>query len=210
MSKRLHLRIGRKWSTTDFSTCLQHLNRLYQHHLVIEMGYADFRELEKYLDHPLPSRLRRYWTGQLMRDIGLFGPNVVEAILTETDQLESILAPQEVLRVCRVRYASPGSIDFVGIGQSIDAVCRFVQFLIEHVSNRKLRKVDLEIKEEELREKRFDNAMRHVSLLKKMGQPETEIRRLVAITDESQGVLIDLIENSKIQGVATSSDKSDG
>ena len=201
MTKIIRLKIGGNWSAADFSTCIHHLNRLYQCHMVMDMAYHDYREMEEYLyDFPFPSRIRKYRAGQL-RQFGLISPNVVELMLSEKDRLEQLLSPTETLTVSRVRYASPGIIDLAGIGKSIDALLNFIKFLIEYCGNHNLRKIERELKSEELKEKRIENARMMISTLKELGHSETEIRQMITLVDESQGVLIELIANDKIRGV---------
>lgn len=202
MSKKLHIKIDGTWTATDLSSFVTHLNRLYQYHMIIDMAYRDYRDLEEYFDFPRPSRLRREFG--YFRHAG-FGPDVVEMILEEKEQLETMLTPKEMLHVDRIAYASPGSIDLTGVGKAVDALARFVQFLIEYCGNSKMREIERDLKSEELREKRIENARRHMSALKEMGYSKTEIRRMIAVADESQGPILELVSSAKILRVTTRS-----
>lgn len=210
MPALLRLGIGGHWTASDFSDCLRSINTLYQYQVVIDLAYQDYNEWEKfYLDFPLPpSRLRRYRARQLQH-VGFFSGNIVELLLSESENIEQLIAPNEVLTVKKIHYASPGDIDLLGLGKAIKEIRTFLQFIIEYCGNNENRKIDRALKREELRAKRIENARQFVHVLRDIGFSETEIREMIVAVDKSQGTLIDLIADDKLLTVSFQSDTKD-
>ncbi|MCE8420154.1 hypothetical protein LZ190_15840 [Rhodovulum sulfidophilum] len=68
--------------------------------------------------------------------------------------VEDHLPPQ--LQIKRMSYASPGCIDFVGLGKALEQIRLFLEFLIEHCASRNDRELDREERKIQLAQKRLE------------------------------------------------------
>lgn len=119
------------------------------------------------------------------------------------------------LHLSRVQYASPGKIDFLGIGEAFQSIEGIVDRLITFFTERNLRRerdarahVDTQIKEVELEKHRtslaslkIDNARRLFEMSREFPEEFQEI--LIPLIIKDQEKLIDLIAERKITGVRT-------
>jgi hypothetical protein len=211
----LRFQIDGPWSAEDMGSLFLSLSDLYDLRLLLELFSDESRLIDRYYEeffhrYPFPSRRRRRFLSlaPFPWEAGLFGailPTLDEAHLS---RLSQVLDPDERLAVQRVRYASPGSIDLVGIGAVMGHVKDFAVKMIERHDNKRQRKLSDERAALENDRLRIENARNFVALARELGYTETEIRRLVAHVDEKQEVLVRLIDERKLIAVAGTGEKS--
>ncbi len=114
------------------------------------------------------------------------------------------------LQIRRIEFASPGFIDIAGVGTAIGHVKDFIQFIIQHWSDRTYRKLRDEEKSLQNERLRIENAMKYVELANGCGLNPTEIRRLTNFLDERQDILTDLVAQDKLSSVSIVTTQEDG
>jgi hypothetical protein len=182
--------------------CLANLNDLYNLRLILEIEREAVRELEDYyIDFfPLPPRVRRRLQRALpLARTELFLPSIRElSNPSDLSSLANYFEPDEYLQVCRVQYASPGSIDLAGLGAVVGHVKDLLVRLIELASERKKHELENESIELDNQKKRIENARLLVQLAKDIGYTDAEMRILTASVDNRQKPLLDLVEAQQI------------
>lgn len=118
-----------------------------------------------------------------------------------------IAPPESRIRVASIQYASPGGIDFAGIGRAMEAIDRIVGRLIALVTDRHLRRerdkqaaLDTKMKEQTLLSQMIANAKEMIEFQRRY--PETDISTLVALMVQDQQKLVDRIGQGLIMGSA--------
>jgi hypothetical protein len=213
--RSIRFEIEGPWSADDMGGLFLALSDLYDLRLLLELLSDEWRIIDRYYDeflqrYPFPSRRRRRFLslGPFPWEAGLFGailPTLDEAHLT---RLSQVLDPDERLAVRRVNYASPGSIDLVGIGAVVGHVKDFAIKMIERHDTKRQRELSDERAALENDRMRIENARNFVALARDLGYTETEIRRLVAHVDEKQEVLVRLIDERKLVAVVAADETS--
>lgn len=94
----------------------------------------------------------------------------------------AVLNASETLRIKRIKLASPGFADLVGIGKIVEEVRKLVEWAFAHES----RKLDNDKKRLENDSLRMQNALAFWHGAKEIGVSEIELRRLVQFTYEKQ------------------------
>jgi hypothetical protein len=122
----------------------------------------------------------------------------------DNDTLEKIaLRAGHALRVKRIEFASPGSIDLVGLGEIAGHLKDFVLRLIERSDTAKARELADDRAELENDRLRLENARSFVALAKDLGWSETQIRNLMMQVDEKQEAIARLADRKQIISVST-------
>jgi hypothetical protein len=120
------------------------------------------------------------------------------------------LDPDERLHIRRINYASPGSIDLVGIGAVVGHIKDFAIKLIERHDSKRGRELSDERAALDNERLRLENARTFIALAGDLGYSEIEVRRLVAYVDDKQEPLVRLIEEDKLRGVSDLDTVQDG
>lgn len=119
------------------------------------------------------------------------------------------------LRVARIEYASPGGIDFVGLGEVCKVIERIIDRLIAFFTEREIReqankqakvetdkkKVELEQERESLRSAKIENTRHILELMR--DYPDMPEEFLTALIVHDQDKLIPRIAEGKLIGVTT-------
>lgn len=203
--KSVRFKIEGSWSAEEMGRLLVAISDLYDLRLLLELLNDEWRLLDRYYDEfvhrfPFPSRRRRRFLsiGPMPWDFAAVLPVLDEPHLT---RISNLLEPEERLQVRRVSYASPGSIDLVGIGAVVGHIKDFVLKLIEREDSKRSRELSDEQMSLENDRRRIENARNFVALARDLGYTETEVRRLVAHVDEKQEILDQLVDSRKLIAV---------
>ena len=201
-SGRLRFNIDGRWTATEMAASINSINFLYD--LRLYLNHVE--EMESYYEQmydffPIRHLRKRYGhTFALFGSPFLFRPDDIH-------QFSKIYFPNNPLTISRLQYASPGSKDFLGIGEILKQIREFVQFLIllpEEKEKRKLDNAALRIK----------NARDFVQLRLESRRADVQIdlidnSGLAASVDEHTKHLIELIESGKITAVENVTDSPD-
>jgi hypothetical protein len=128
-----------------------------------------------------------------------FPPTLDDAQLSRLSQL---IDPDERIQIRRITFASPGSIDLIGLGAVIGHLKDFVLGLIERSDSKRRRELRDEREELENERLRLENVRTFVAFARDLGYSEIEIRQLGAYVDEKQESIIQLVKEDKLRGVS--------
>ena len=210
----LKLKIGGAWEPEDFIEVLQSVESLYYkaaHYQGIYISRPSWIWGEFYL---LDSTRDMY-------------PSFEEALSRMNrrllDQARYSASPALRLKVARIRYASPGGIDLIGVGKACEAIERIISKIIAYFDERGLRrerdkqaKLDTKIKEigaekehESLRSLQIVYAREILQLRRDFPDAEPILLPLIV---RDQEMLTDRITQRKLIGASVSSgpDKTTG
>jgi hypothetical protein len=208
-SRRLmRLHIAGNWTARDFSDLFAAISSLYEIRFLLELAAQDLREIEFLLEEgyflrpgPRGSRYRRLLrTGFPMMPIS----SVALFPLTDENalrQLRTFIHEEEALRVQRVEYASPGSIDLAGLGAVMGHIKDLVFKFVDRNDTKKKRHLEDERLLLENERLRIENAREFVALAMDCGYSEVEIRQLVSRVDDVQGPIERLAAQHKLTDV---------
>lgn len=204
----LKLQIDGAWEAQDFIEVLQAVESLY-YKVAHQNRWMSFR-------HPL--HLEDFLFVDEMRRESSFGDRLTWINGRLLEQARYTVPGESRLKINRIQYASPGGIDFVGIGKACEAVERVVGRIITYFDESKLREerdkqaaLDTQIKEiavdkerESLRALQIKNAEDILRLTKEY--PEGRAI-LVPLAVRDQEILTERIAVGKLIGVRTSGDE---
>jgi hypothetical protein len=114
------------------------------------------------------------------------------------------------LQVRRVSYASPGSVDLVGIGAVVGHLKDFVLRMIERHDTKRHRELSDEREALENERLRLENGRTFVTLARDLGYPDAEIRQMVAYVDQRHEPLVQAIEAGRIRSISDLNDSPQG
>lgn len=191
----IRFEIDGRWTAAEMAASIQDINflydlRLYLNHLEdldlyweeLYHFFPPFRKVRKRHDFPFP---------HLMHGGFLYRPDDVQ-------HFSRLYFPQHALTIARIHYASPGSKDFLGIGEILKQVREFVQFLITLPQQKERQRLDNE-------GQRIKNARNFVKLRSEYTRANAEIQSiesagLAALVDDNTKDLVKLIADKKITG----------
>jgi hypothetical protein len=205
----MRLELDGNWSAEEMGHALLCLSELYNLRLFLELLREETHDYERYYFEVIGPGRRWGWRKRLSpRGFGplAFGfPPGLPAIWNEREfvNLRELIRPEEGLDIRRIRYASPGSADLVGIGAVVGHVKEFVLRLIERRDFRRQRELSDEKAELENERIRVENARSFVALAREVGYSDSEFRQIVALVDGRQEPLARLIEHQKLRSVST-------
>lgn len=201
----LTLKIDRQWEPEDFIEVLQGVESLY--YKAIGYRYRPFVPEIYFMErhHPFTSYDERL--------------NLLNNWLLQESRI-TIYADMRLL-VRRIDYASPGSIDLIGVGKAIEAVDKIIGRLIEYFTERRKRRegdkqarIDTEIKEVELAKEReslraiqIANARELLSLRREFPDEFEEILVPLAVRDQEK--ISSRIAERKLIGTKHSKSEAD-
>ncbi len=130
------------------------------------------------------------------------------------------------LKLLKIHYSSPGSIDILGIGVVLKEIKEFIFYLCEKKQNSKLKQIEIELKKEELNAKRLGNKQnsklkqieieskkeelkakrignieKFLELKKNSNLPIDTINQLTQFIEPKREEIIKLIEDNKIKEI---------
>ena len=206
--KSLRLRISGEWTARDFSDLFSSLSNLYEIRFALELVAQDLRDIEflledGYLLRPRPPS-RRY--RRLLRAGFPFVPSPGTAQIPLSDEkalteLRSIISSEEALYVQKVKFASPGSVDLVGLGAVMGHIKDLIFKFVDRNDTKQSRHLEDERRALENERLRIENAREFVALAKDCGYSEIEIRKLVSRVDDIQDPIERLAAQHKLRDV---------
>jgi hypothetical protein len=196
----LRVEIDDVWEPQDFVEVLESIEALYY----IAAPPITWRD-----DFPYPPPWRRYY--------GLSDPQLasydVEALnRRHLDIARRIAPPESRVIVDQIQYASPGSVDLVGIGKACEAIAGIIDRLIKFVTERekrkqeneqakittKIKRVELDERRESLRALKLKNARELLAIRSEYRDVMDE--QYLALADRNQDKLLERIVDGKIVG----------
>lgn len=184
----LRLEIDGQWEPQDFEEVFKSIESLYYKALPRPYGYRelDFRFMK-----------RPFGSGRFGRELDDMNDWLLENARRS--------AVEDRILIARVQYASPGEIDFAGLGKSMESLERLLARLIALVTERNLRKAADEqaaIKTAEMREtlraKQIENTRNALQLWHDF--PD-HMGVLLPLADRDQEKLVSRISQGKLKGV---------
>jgi hypothetical protein len=199
----IRFKVDGRWTASEFAELFKSLSDLYSLGFLLEVVAQEVRDLERFYDEVTgrPARFRK--TRMRRRSwplVGIPNPPSLDEILF--GDLSTLLHPDEQLAVYRLRYGSPGFGDFAGIGEAVGHVKDFTLKLIERHDSKRHRQLQDEDLAADIQRKRIENARAFVALAREAGYSDVDLRRLIQYVDKKQDVLVDLVEDRKLLGVA--------
>jgi hypothetical protein len=116
------------------------------------------------------------------------------------------ISASKKLTVGKMRYASPGAIDLVGIGAVVGHLKDFVLKMVERSDLRVERKLNEQRLLLENQRLEIENARQFISLAREVGLSEIELRGIADLTRETGKGISQLIEQGKLTKVAVLDD----
>lgn len=121
--------------------------------------------------------------------------------LTEPLSFDKYINENERLSVRKIRYASPGKIDLLGLGTITGHIKDLIIFIIEHRVKLKSIELDERKRVEEIRQLSIENASRIIELAEKVGCSKGERRRLFNSLEGSLTRIANLVNANKIGAI---------
>jgi hypothetical protein len=202
----IRLEIDGRWSVSEMSRSLAHLEDLYNLRLILETMQDEWRDWEKFnMEFMHFPPFRKSFKRRMMSPFPFVYPFLQTPVIPlapdELSKLSRMVFPNEQFEVRKIEYGSPGFKDLAGVGEITGHLKDFLVVLLDRWLNRKQRKLqddEREIRNEGLR---IENARQFVQLAKDAGYSEQDLRGLIRFVDDRQETFIHLIENSKIRKV---------
>lgn len=196
----LRLHIDGAWEPKDFIDVLRSVESMY--YKLSSDRLSRYGPTSFYVDPYLYFSRDQYFGAQI--------EGVLDAInerLLARARYEAL--SDERLMVRSVEYASPGSIDLLGIGKVVEVVAYSVGRIVKYYDERHLRrerdaqaKLETEIKKETLQSLKIQNAKDALELFKRF--PD-EADSLIALLVRDQDALSERIAERKLLGAEVSS-----
>ena len=105
------------------------------------------------------------------------------------------------LKVVRLRYNSPGSIDILGVGEIIKQVREFVFSMRSFNLEQESKKVEIELKKEEIKRKKLENAEIFLRIADKSNLPLSTINEMTNFIEKKQVFINGLIDEGKVTDI---------
>ncbi len=195
----LRLEIEGNWEPEDFIDVLKGVESLYYKAALSR----------RFLREPSYFWMEHFWFERPTIAMS-FGENIDFANDWLLARARTIARSHSRLRVARIKYASPGGIDLVGLGEACKAVERIIDRLIKFFDkdDREIRKqgakqaqIETAMKEESLRSLKIENARAILELRRDYPDMPDEI--LTALITHDQDKLIPRIAERKLVAVRT-------
>jgi len=191
------LKIDGRWEPSDFIDTLEAVETLY--YMALDKPFYHWAWLEDY----------RYFAGPEfhLSPYDSYLDTMNRAMLARARR---VIPGGGRLFVKRIEFASPGGMDFAGVGQAADAVERLVGRLIDFFADRRLRRerdkqaaIETEIRDQNLASLKIDNARKLLELHRAF--PDAE--HLIALAVRGQDKLADRIAQGMITGTGSDTDE---
>lgn len=193
-NRNCRISIEGRWTASEMAASLQEINFLYDLRLFLN----SLEDAKPYFDeiyHFFPPF--RHW----MNRRGLLWPRVFPqtSFLFRPEDLRQhtrIYLPQYDLQIARLEYASPGSKDFLGVGEVLKQIVAFVQYLVELPERKEKQRL-------ENAKLRIQNARDFVKLRVEYARGNAEIDNinndgLATLVDDNTRTILRLVEERKI------------
>jgi hypothetical protein len=183
------LKIDGVWEPGDFIETFEAIETLYY----LGLGHPSYDP---------------FWLGYRLVDDGREAYSAFEAYRDTAARMmlaraRSVVPQEQRLYVDRVQFASPGGIDFAGLGRVAEALDRLTGRLIDFFADKRLRHerdeqaaLDTEMKRQNLASLKIDNARKLLELRRDF--PDDE--HLIALAVREQDKLADRIAQGMITG----------
>jgi hypothetical protein len=207
-NQTIRMEIAGHWSAEEMGNVFLALSELYDLRLVLELLNDEWLLLDRYYGdfvQRFPSfsrRSRRFLSFRATWELGLFGTLLPTLDETHLARISHFLDSDERLQVLRVSYASPGSIDLVGIGAVVGHIKDFALKLIARQDLKRHRELSDEREALENERLRLENARTFVALSRDLGYTDAEVRQMVAYVDERQDHIARAVETGKLRGIS--------
>ena len=189
------------WTANDFSILFDSFNRLHNFQNLLNNYSTSFENLKLEFGSNIDtSRLPQFINlreGLVRQTYITFNQlNLLEDFKRQS-QLPTQLFRDEQLRVNKIKYSSKGSIDFIGIGKAIEAITTLITHYFPNEEKRvdiMLKKQEVELKEQEVLEKRIAN-------LKRMGFSQSQTMSILGMESLHINNIITLKEKGQVLGI---------
>lgn len=196
----LKLKIDDQWEPENFIQIIESVEALY--YVACLMGR---RSPSRSSYYEFVDRYGRRFS--YLERIESLRSNIIEEARHSTRRLER-------LRINKIQYASPGGIDFAGMGKAMEALEKMFSRLLTFFEDRRLRrhrddqaeldterkKVEIEQERETLRSMQIENAKEIIGMLE--DYPDEVTRLLTSLLVREQDKIGHLISSGKIVGVS--------
>ena len=186
----IHFDVDERWMVVDvekFSSAILFLYKLGMLIDFIERSYRGKRE-------------GNFWLDKLYRENEPLNTEHLDFLLDNYYYPKTEIEYAQ-LEVLQVKYSSPGVVDLVGLGVVVGHIKEFILKTIEIAVESEKRKLENQLKEEEIQKKRIENAFEYLKLLKECGYTQDEIKPLALTIDEKQNTVFELALQGKVKDV---------
>ncbi len=194
-NKILRLKIDKNWTSDDFINIFNSLNLIYEILLELEFIDDEVEFLKKYKkENNLSESIKLKDQGfefEILNDIQIIDGKLYKKLNYASISNNSLLikdfsqnftkkllindrTPNNLLKVSKIKFASPGFADFVGLGKIVEQVFDIVKYYFPNKEN------DLKnsLLEQDLITKKIDN-------LKSIGYSKKDIQKILNVRDSS-------------------------
>lgn len=193
----MRIEIDGRWEPRDFVETLKAVESLYY----LAVSDRDWPPLD-YDEYRYLRARRSPWTS--------FDDFLDQSNRWMLEHAHRLVPADRRIYVTKIDFASPGGIDFAGIGQAVEAIGNTVGKLVSYYGDRRLRKerdeqaaIETEMKEQHLASLKIDNARKLLELRRDF--PDDE--HLIALAVRDQDKLADRIAQGLITGAKSESGK---
>lgn len=207
----LIIKIDNHWTSSDFALLFDNIHRLYcyndflsqmleknQFHKSSFIGTHDIQKLRN-----LPHIDESYYNFLSVAKLIFEMP--VDYINTLLSKQLFFFGYYQELQVNKINYASPGSIDFLGIAK----IFEMIKDTITHYSKdgKKNRELDLDIKKSQKEELELNNLQKKIKILTDLGFTEQDIMYLIGMEASHTKNIVDFIKAKKITKIEMRKEK---
>lgn len=189
--RALHLDLSSSWTAEELGQALVAISGLYdlrsyladvkRAHIPMQFGILSLREPRSALSR-----------------VSLPPPTIDKVSLS---RWKGTLPEEAKLQLKRIQYASPGTVDLVGLGAIVGHIKEFVQDLINRYGAKRQRALQEEKVEIDNQSARLKNAKDFVGILKELGSSDFERRSVFERVIQKKEVLDGLIEAGNLIAV---------
>lgn len=164
----MRIEIAGEWSAEDFGEFFSQVNHLHNVAIFSSMR-IDGQSLSPFGLWRL-YRERSYRIDPFLSVQADLEFEVQRQRLEVRQELEQYLpTPPDALRVASIEFASPGHIDFLGIGKAVAEVGNFITGIVDRIIQREDREIARDSAREDVKTKKLDNAEKLLRLSEKVG-----------------------------------------
>jgi hypothetical protein len=202
-SQGIRIEIEGRWSADDMGRMLVAIAELYDLRFYLEILRDEEKALERYYFDAFERLPRsRLWRRRIPWAFGPMWGVLPPLDETQLSRISQLIHADEHIQIRRLSFASPGSVDLVGIGAVVGHLKDLILRLIERRDSKQDRALSVERAELENDHLRIENARTFVALARDLGYSDLEIRRMVSYVDNKQEPLVKLVDDDRLQAIS--------
>lgn len=196
---KLIISIDNQWSPNDFIVVFKSIEFLYDYYrFFVDINYMLYQENNLKVIHTNQLPSRRYAEIMVLSSLNNIDFDPLDPLYSKREKpfIAQSGGLNPSIKIKKIQYASPGSIDFIGIGEVFKTIKELIMHYLPNTTQKlQNRKLQLEITKNE------------IEVLKQLGYDDLEIKAIVLKKEVATNRLVKLKENKKITEINIKTEK---